>query len=67
MIQKELETQLENKTIIQTAHQLKDIERADQIIVFEQGKVVASGTHEQLMRDCITYQSLIQVEQGGVV
>ncbi|KAG9279318.1 hypothetical protein AMEX_G4833 [Astyanax mexicanus] len=38
-----------NQTLLVIAHRLKTIERADQIIVIDQGKVLEQGTHQELM------------------
>ena len=38
-----------NKTVIMIAHRLHTIKNADQICVFEQGKIVERGTHKHLM------------------
>ncbi|SFB81849.1 ABC transporter, permease/ATP-binding protein [Parapedobacter composti] len=48
-VQQALEELMKNRTSIIIAHRLSTIREADQIIVVEFGKVVASGTHEQLM------------------
>jgi ATP-binding cassette, subfamily B, multidrug efflux pump len=37
------------KTTIITSHRMSAVQHADQIIVLEDGKIVESGTHEQLM------------------
>ena len=37
------------KTTIIIAHRLSTIKNADQILVFDQGKIVQSGTHEQII------------------
>ena len=37
------------KTVIMIAHRLKTVERADQIIVVDHGKIVQHGTHTELM------------------
>ena len=38
-----------NKTTVVIAHRLSTIQAADQIIVFNKGKIVECGTHEELM------------------
>ncbi len=40
------------------AQRIGTIRDADQIIVLDDGKVAGKGTHEELMRDCETYQQI---------
>lgn len=49
LIQKAISNLSENKTIITIAHHLNTIRGADQIIVMDEGRIVASGKHEELM------------------
>jgi subfamily B ATP-binding cassette protein MsbA len=42
------------------AHRLSTVERADLIVVMDQGRIVASGTHEALMAENGLYASLYQ-------
>ena len=48
-IQEALERLMEGRTSIVIAHRLNTIQRADQILVLEDGKVVEKGSHEQLL------------------
>jgi ATP-binding cassette, subfamily B, bacterial len=48
-IQQAIEALIGKKTIIAIAHRLSTIKRADKIVVFEEGRIVESGTHEALM------------------
>ena len=48
----------ENKTVIIVAQRISTILNADQIIVLEEGKVVGSGTHEELMQNNETYRQI---------
>lgn len=50
LVQEALEELMKNRTSIIIAHRLSTIREADQIIVVECGQVVASGTHDDLMR-----------------
>lgn len=47
------------KTVIMIAHRLKTVERADQIIVVDRGKIVQQGTHTQLMDQNGIYRNFI--------
>ena len=47
------------KTVIMIAHRLKTVERADQIIVVDRGKIVQQGTHAELMDQDGIYRNFI--------
>lgn len=49
----------QNKTVLMIAHRLKTVERADQILVMDKGKLVGAGTHEELLTGCETYKHLV--------
>ena len=49
----------QNKTALMIAHRLKTVERADQILVMDKGKLVGAGTHEELLTGCETYKNLV--------
>jgi ABC-type multidrug transport system fused ATPase/permease subunit len=48
------------KTLIIVAHRLSTVERCDEIHVFDHGRVVASGTHAELLRSSPAYVRLNQ-------
>ncbi|MCH5244648.1 MAG: ABC transporter ATP-binding protein [Lentimicrobiaceae bacterium] len=48
-VQQALSKLMENRTSIVVAHRLSTIRHADNIVVFEKGRVVEQGTHDQLM------------------
>ena len=41
---------IKNKTLIVVAHRLSTIKNADQILVFEDGEIIQSGTHDELIK-----------------
>ncbi len=63
-IQRSLERITVNRTTIAIAHRLSTIRNADCIYVMEHGKLVESGTHEQLLEKNGTYASLWFVQSG---
>ncbi len=50
------------RTIIAIAHRLSTIRRADKILVFENGRIVQSGTHEELIDTPGMYRDMCRVQ-----
>ena len=46
-----------NKTLIVVAHRLSTITEADQILVVDQGQIVAKGSHASLLETCDLYRA----------
>lgn len=49
LVQEALERLMQGRTVFIIAHRLATVRRADRILVLEQGRVVESGTHTELM------------------
>ena len=64
-IQKSLQTLMKDRTTFVIAHRLSTIQKADQILVIENGRIAEQGKHEELLAlkgryfDLYTYQSRI--------
>lgn len=65
-IQRSLEKLAHHKTIIVIAHRLSTIRRADQIYVLDQGQIVESGSHEELLAQNGIYSRLWQIQTGAL-
>jgi len=59
-IQEALSRLIAGKTVIIVSHRLRSIEKVDQIVVMDAGKVGAAGTHEELLAHSALYRRLIE-------
>jgi subfamily B ATP-binding cassette protein MsbA len=67
MIQAALEELTKGKTVIAIAHRLSTILKSDKIVVMDRGKIVAMGTHSELLEVSEIYRHLyeLQFHTGG--
>jgi len=67
-IQDALHTLTHGRTSIMIAHRLSTILDSDRILVFESGKIIEEGTHEQLIKkENGTYANLFKLQSGGFI
>ena len=57
------------RTTILIAHRISTIENMDKILFLEQGRLLAAGTHQQLLDTCPEYRKMVELqkleEEGG--
>jgi subfamily B ATP-binding cassette protein MsbA len=70
LVQDALDTLTRNRTSLIIAHRLSTVERADSILVLEQGRLVETGTHAELLAKEGVYADLYRLQlrdvQGGL-
>jgi len=62
LVQEALERLMEGRTVLVIAHRLSTVRRAHKIVVLESGRVVASGTHDELIGQDGLYRRLYDLQ-----
>ena len=65
MVQQALEKMSENKTVIAVAHRLSTIQDYDRIYVFDEGRIVENGSHDDLLALRGSYHKLYELSKKG--
>ena len=61
LIQQAIDELRSNRTCLVIAHRLSTIRHADQIYVLKQGRILAHGTHDELLKTCDYYAELAKL------
>ncbi|MCL2566053.1 MAG: ABC transporter ATP-binding protein/permease [Defluviitaleaceae bacterium] len=64
-IQRAIDELSKTRTIIAIAHRLSTIQRADMILVLEEGEIVQQGSHEELVNEPGLYRRLHMAQNAG--
>jgi subfamily B ATP-binding cassette protein MsbA len=62
LVQQAIERLLEGRTVFVIAHRLSTVQRSDQILVLEGGRIVERGTHQTLMEEKGLYRHLYDLQ-----
>ena len=66
MVQRALERLMAGRTVLIIAHRLATVRHADRIAVMEGGRLVAVGTHDELLTTSPLYARLAALQFAGV-
>jgi ATP-binding cassette subfamily B multidrug efflux pump len=64
-IQEQLDDLMKGRTVIAIAHRLSTISRMDRLVVLNQGRIVETGSHAELLQRGGTYARLWRRQSGG--
>ncbi|MGB5464382.1 MAG: ABC transporter ATP-binding protein [Aureibaculum sp.] len=62
LVQNALEQLMQNRTSLVIAHRLSTIQKADNIVVMQEGKIVEQGKHDELLSKKGTYYKLVTMQ-----
>ena len=57
-LREDLKSEIQDTVVLIVAQRISTIKEAEQIIVFDQGKMVGKGTHLELLKKCKVYQEI---------
>ena len=62
LVQEALENLMSNRTSLVIAHRLSTIQKADQIVVMQNGEIIEMGTHAELIGNNSNYKKLVEMQ-----
>lgn len=65
-IQQTLQKIGQSRTVLMVAHRLASVKGADKIVVMENSRVSAQGTHSELMSICPLYRRLVELQSADI-
>lgn len=67
LLRASLAAHFSHTTAVVVAQRISSIATADKILVLSEGKILASGSHEELLNRCPTYAEISESQMGGAI
>ena len=65
LIQESVDELMQHKTTLVIAHRLSTLLHMDRVLVFDKGKIIQDGTHQELLTQGGLYKTLWDAQVGG--
>ncbi|GGC81122.1 cysteine ABC transporter ATP-binding protein [Thalassobacillus devorans] len=65
ILQHSIEALAKKSTVITVAHRLHTIKNADKILFLDKGRLIAQGSHQELLSSTPAYREMVTAQQGG--
>lgn len=65
MLRNALNENFKDTTVITVAQRVSAVKNCDLILVVDNGKIIGSGTHDELMSSCAEYEEISNSQMGG--
>ena len=66
-LRKALQEHCRGTTVITVAQRVSAVRTCDLILVLDEGRIIGSGTHEQLLQQCGEYREISESQMGGAI
>jgi len=58
--------ELRDRTAVIISQKINTIQYTDRIVVLEDGRIIADGTHDELLQSCAVYRTIYETQTGTV-
>ena len=66
-VQQALDAAMNDRTVLVIAHRLSTVRKADKIVLLDAGKIVESGSHDELMAYSGDYAKLVELQSLSLI
>ena len=64
-LRRALNESFKDTTVITVAQRVSAVKNCDLILVIDEGRIIGSGTHDELISSCVEYEEISRSQMGG--